>query len=87
MKLLKQKKELIEGNEEQKIKKKNRLIEEALKEQKEYENIIKHQIKEKEEEKLMENLRRKTLEENGKDVLKQIREKKEKKNLLNQDLN
>ena len=81
MKLLKQKKELIEGNEEQKIKKKNRLIEEALKEQKEYENIIKHQIKEKEEEKLMENLRRKTLEENGKDVLKQIREKKEKKNL------
>ena len=81
MKLLKQKKELIEGNEEQKIKKKNRLMEEALKEQKEYENIIKHQIKEKEEEKLMENLRRKTLEENGKDVLKQIREKKEKKNL------
>ena len=76
---LKKKKELIEGNEEQKIKKRNRLAEQALNEEKEYETMIKLQIKEKEEEKIFEQLRRKTFEENGRDVLRQIRERKEKK--------
>ena len=79
VKLIKKKKELIEGNEEQKIKKRNRLAEQALNEEKEYETMIKLQIKEKEEEKIFEQLRRKTFEENGRDVLRQIRERKEKK--------
>ena len=79
VKLIKKKKELIEGNEEQKIKKRNRLAEQALNEEKEYETMIKLQIKEKEEEKIFEQLRRKTFEEYGRDVLRQIRERKEKK--------
>ena len=79
IKIIKQKKELIEGNEVQKIKKRNRLMEQALSEQKEYEAIVKHQIKEKEEEKMLEFLRKKTLEANGRDILRQIRERNEKK--------
>ena len=79
MKLIKQKKELIEVNEEQKIKKKDRLVEQALSDEKEYENIVRYQIKEKEDEKIMEQLRKKALEENGKELIKQIRMNKEKK--------
>lgn len=78
MKIIKQKKELIEGNEEQKIKKRNRMVEQALSEEKEYEEMIKHQIREKEDEKIWEKLRRKTFEENGKDLIKQIKERQEK---------
>ena len=78
-KLLKQKKELIEINEEQKNKKKDRLLQQALIEEKEYENIIKYQIKEREEEKILEQLKRKIKEENGKDLIKQIQVKKDKK--------
>ena len=55
------------------------MAEQALNEEKEYETMIKLQIKEKEEEKIFEQLRRKTFEENGRDVLRQIRERKEKK--------
>ena len=51
-----QKKELIEVNEEQKIKKKDRLVEQALSDEKEYENIVRYQIKEREDEKIMEQL-------------------------------
>jgi len=79
MKLIKQKKELIEVNEEQKIKKKDRLVEQALSDEKEYENIVRYQIKEREDEKIMEQLRKKALEENGKELIKQIRMNKEKK--------
>ena len=82
LKLLKQKKELIEGNEEQKIKKRERLVEQALNEEKEYENIIKYQIKEREDEKYLENLRQKLNEENGKELIKQIQNNKEKKLFL-----
>ena len=82
MKLLKQKKELIEGNEEQKIKKRERLVEQALNEEKEYENIIKYQIKEREDEKYLESLRKKINEENGKELIKQIQNNKEKKLFL-----
>ena len=79
MKLIKQRKELIEVNEEQKIKKKDRLVEQALSDEKEYENIVRYQIKEREDEKIMEQLRKKALEENGKELIKQIRMNKEKK--------
>ena len=79
MKLIKQRKELIEINEEQKIKKKDRLVEQALSDEKEYENIVRYQIKEREEEKIMEQLRKKALEENGKELIKQIQMNKEKK--------
>ena len=79
MKLIKQRKELIEINEEQKIKKKDRLVEQALSDEKEYENIVRYQIKEREEEKIMEQLRKKALEENGKELIKQIQLNKEKK--------
>ena len=82
LKLLKQKKELIEGNEEQKIKKRERLVEQALNEEKEYENIIKYQIKEREDEKYLESLRKKINEENGKELIKQIQNNKEKKLFL-----
>ncbi len=81
IKIIKQKKELIEGNELQKIKKRNRLVDQAFNDQKLYEEIIKQQIKEKEEEKIIEKLKKKTLVENGKDILRQIMEKKEKKKL------
>ena len=79
MKLIKQRKELIEINEEQKIKKKDRLVEQALSDEKEYENIVRYQIKEREDEKIMEQLRKKALEENGKELIKQIQLNKEKK--------
>ena len=79
IKIIKQKKELIEINEEQKNKKKDRLLQQALIEEKEYENIIKYQIKEREEEKILEQLKRKIKEENGKDLIKQIQVKKDKK--------
>ena len=82
LKLLKQKKELIEGNEEKKIKKRERLVEQALNEEKEYENIIKYQIKEREDEKYLESLRKKINEENGKELIKQIQNNKEKKLFL-----
>ena len=82
LKLLKQKKELIEGNEEQKIKKRERLVEQALNEEKEYENIINYQIKEREDEKYLESLRKKINEENGKELIKQIQNNKEKKLFL-----
>jgi hypothetical protein len=78
-KLIKQKKELIEINEEQKNKKNDRLLQQALIEEKEYENIIKYQIKEREEEKILEKLKRKIIEENGKDLIRQIQVKKDKK--------
>ena len=63
IKLLKQKKELIEGNEIQKITKKNKLVQQAISDQKEYDEIVKHQLAEVEEEEKAELLRKKTLDE------------------------
>ena len=82
LKLIKQRKELIEVNEEQKIRKRERLAQQALNEEKEYENIIKYQIKEREDEKYLELLRKKIQEENGKEIIKQIQNNKEKKLFL-----
>ena len=82
IKLLKQKQELIEGNEIQKITKQNKLLENALNEEKEYEDIVKHQLAEMEEEKRAEEMRKKTLEENGKELLRQIYERREKEKLF-----
>ena len=82
LKILKQKKELIEGNEIQKITKKNKLIQQAVNDQKEYEDIVRHQLAEVEEEKKAETVRKKTLDENGREVLRQISERKEKEMLF-----
>ena len=82
IKLLKQKKELIEGNEIQKITKKNKLVQQAINDQKEYEEIVRHQLAEVEEEKKAETMRKRTLDENGKEVLRQISERKEKEMLF-----
>ena len=51
LKLLQQKKELIEGNEIQKITKQNKLVQQAINDQKQYEEIVRHQLMEVEEEK------------------------------------
>ena len=81
IKLIKQKKELIEGNELQKITKQNKLLQQAINEQKEYDEIVRHQLAEVEEEKKAEEIRKKTLDYNGKEVLRQIHERREKEML------
>lgn len=81
IKFLKQKQELIEGNEVQKITKQNKLHEQAISDEKEYEEIVKHQIAEMEEEKRLNEIRKKTLDANGQEVLRQIQEKREKEKL------
>jgi len=81
LKLLKQKKELIEGNELQKITKQNKLLQQAINEQKQYDEIVRHQLAEVEEEKKAEEIRKKTLDYNGKEVLRQIHERREKEML------
>ena len=65
-----------------KSQKKNKLIQQAISDQKEYEEIVKHQLAEVEEEKKALTLRKKTLDENGKEVLRQISERKEKDKLF-----
>ena len=81
IKLEKQKKELIEGNEIQKIAKQKRLEEQALQDQKEYEYIIKKQLEDMEEERRMEEEKQKINYRNGADVKKQIADKAEKEKL------
>lgn len=81
LKLERQRKELIEGNEIQKLAKKKKLEEQAFADQKEYEYIIKHQLADMEEERRMEEIRKKILNDNGEEVKKQIQEKKKKKSL------
>ena len=78
LKLEKQKKELIEGNEKQKLAKRKRLEEQAFADQKEYEYIIKHQIADMEEERRLEEIKRKIFNANGEEVRRQIQEKLEK---------
>ena len=79
LKLQKQKEELIEGNEKQKELKKIRLEEQAMAEQRLYQDIIKKQIADMEEERRMEEERKKIFYENGDDVRRQIKEKEEKR--------
>ena len=81
LKLERQKKELIEGNEKQKLAKKKRLEEQAFADQKEYEYIIKHQIADMEEERRLEEIKRKIYNANGEEVRRQIQEKLEKQKL------
>ena len=81
LKLERQKKELIEGNELQKRAKQKRLEEQAFADQKEYEYIIKHQIADMEEERRLEEIKKKIFNANGEEVRRQIYEKKEKEKL------
>ena len=81
LKLERQRKELIEGNEKQKLAKKKRLEEQAFADQKEYEYIIKHQIADMEEERRLEEIKKKIFNANGEEVRRQIQEKKEKEKL------
>ena len=75
-KLENQKKELIEGNEVQKIAKKKRLQEQAMAEQKEYQDIIKRQIADMEEDRRLEEMRKNIYNSNGEALRKQMKEKK-----------
>jgi hypothetical protein len=81
LKLERQRKELIEGNEKQKMAKMKRLEEQAFADQKEYEYIIKHQLADMEEERRIEELKRKIFTANGEEVRRQISEKQEKEKL------
>ena len=55
-------------------------------EEKQYEEIVRHQLMEVEEEKKAEAQRKKTLNENGKEVLRQINERKEKEKLYRREM-
>ena len=81
LKLERQRKELIEGNEKQKMAKKKRLEEQAFADQKECEYIIKHQLADMEEERRLEELKKKMFTANGEEVRRQISEKQEKEKL------
>ena len=77
-----QKKELIEGNEIQKVAKKKRLQEQALAEQKEYQDIIKRQIADMEEDRRLEEMRKNIYNSNGEALRKQMKEKEEKRKMM-----
>ena len=81
-KLERQKMELIEGNEIQKIAKKNRLQEQALADQKEYQYIVKKQIADMEEDRRQEEIRKNIYNSNGEALRRQMKEKAEKKRVL-----
>ena len=81
-KLENQKKELIEGNEIQKVAKKKRLQEQALAEQKEYQDIIKKQIADMEEDRRLEEMRKNIYNSNGEALRKQMKEKEEKRKIM-----
>ena len=81
-KLENQKKELIEGNEVQKIAKKKRLQEQAMAEQKEYQDIIKRQIADMEEDRRLEEMRKNIYNSNGEALRKQMKEKEEKRKMM-----
>ena len=68
-------KELIEGNEEQKLAKKIRMQEMALAEQKEYEGIVKKQIADMEEDRRLEEIRKNVYNANGEALKKQMQDK------------
>ena len=72
-KLERQKLELIEGNEYQKQAKKNKLKEQAMAEQKEYQNIIKKQIADMEEDRRLEEIKKNIYNANGEALRRQMR--------------
>ena len=73
-----QMKELIEENEKQKLSKNERLKQAALQDQMEYEYIIKHQLKDMEEERRQEEEYQRKKNENGEMLRRQIKEREEK---------
>ena len=81
-KLENQKKELIEGNEIQKVAKKKRLQEQAMADQKEYQDIIKRQIADMEEDRRLEEMRKNIYNSNGEALRKQMKEKEEKRKMM-----
>ena len=81
-KLERQKLELIEGNEWQKMAKKSRLQEQALADQKEYQDIIKKQIADMEEDRRQEEIRKNLYNSNGEALRRQMKEKYEKRRVL-----
>ena len=65
-----------------KWRKKNRLQEQAMAEQKEYQDIIKKQIADMEEDRRQEEIRKNIYNSNGEALRRQMREKAEKKRVL-----
>ena len=80
--LLQQRKELMEGNELQKKQKREQMQQYALDEKKEYDNIIKRQIANMEEERKQDEIRRNLYKKNGQEILRQIKEKVERKKVI-----
>jgi hypothetical protein len=65
-----------------KSRKKKRLQEQALAEQKEYQDIIKRQIADMEEDRRMEEIRKNIYNSNGEALRKQMKEKEEKRKIM-----
>ena len=72
-----QMKELIEENEKQKLSKRERLKQQALQDQMEYEQIVKHQLKDMEDERRQEEEKQRKRNENGAELRRQIKEREE----------
>ena len=73
--------ELIKSNNNQKIQKKNQLVEQARQEQAEYEKIIKKQLEDMEKERKIEEDKKRMRYENSEDLRKLIKLKEEKEKL------
>ena len=69
---------MIEGNEKQKMIRHNKKINETLIDQKLYQESLKIQFTQAEEEKRVKELKKKILEQNKLEILQQIKEKEEK---------
>ena len=65
-----------------KLQRKKRLQEQALAEQKEYQDIIKRQIADMEEDRRLEEMRKNIYNSNGEALRKQMKEKEEKRKML-----
>ena len=81
LRLQKQRQELIDGNEMQKKAKQKKLEEQTFADQREYDYIVKHQLADMEEERKLEEIRKKIFNANGEELRRQINEKKERKKM------
>ena len=72
-----QMKELIEENEKQKLSKGERLKQQDLQDQMENEYIVKHQLKDMEDERRQEEEKQRKRNENGAELRRQIKEREE----------
>ena len=72
-----------EKKNKEKVAKKKRLQEQALAEQKEYQDIIKRQIADMEEDRRLEEMRKNIYNSNGEALRKQMKEKEEKRKMMN----